>query len=769
MNDKDFAPLTPICVKNLSDRLYEKRKTGAIEVERIVKDLVTNSKRSQIKRVLKILGDDFALSNNPNARNGGFIGLAASAIALGKEANNYVEDLIRPVVPSFTDQDSRVRYYACEALYNICKVCRGFVLPYFNEIFDGVSKLIADTEVNVKNGAEVLDRLIKDIVTESSSFDLKAFIPLLRERVYARDPYARQFIVSWVAVLDAVPDINMLVLLPEILDGLFKILGDQKPEIRKMCENVLKDFLNSIDTNPAEVKFEGMSNILILNCHNDDEIIQCTAMTWLTVFISKAGRTMLLNAPGIIKAVLPCLTNNSPKVVLDAARKLNSEMKTLICEQDDSPTPLLGSPIDGEIKDQTDTDKEEIIYDKTGDRVIQLDVKNVISVLCHMLENGHFQSKIAVLDWINHLLQKVPNKTFLNMDILFPALLRCLTDESEEVVLLDLEALAEISSNPSGQITPDLQMAVEKPPRELTPDRKDKKDKEGKKRPSDPRQSAVRKGDNSSKLPKAKLTVEYESKHGLNVYFTKFMVSLLDMFKVDQQSTEPKEREYFIIRQLSHLLNAEDIFQSFSKILVIEEDLDFAKKMVQTLNTILLTSTELFGLRSQLKTLNSQDSCSLFCNLYMSWCHSPIATVALCFLSQNYSHACQLLQTFGDLEVTVDFLKEIDKLVQLIESPIFAYLRLQLLDVQNNQDLIKSLYGLLMLLPQSEAFKLLRYRLDCIPHYQLALMNDKQKTKSSVADQRPFVSHLNFLDLLQHFKQVQEKHRQKAIAVKQRR
>jgi hypothetical protein len=58
-----------------------------------------------------------------------------------QEANNYVEDLIRPVVPSCTDQDSRVRFYACEALYNICKVCRGFVLPFFNEIFDGVSKV----------------------------------------------------------------------------------------------------------------------------------------------------------------------------------------------------------------------------------------------------------------------------------------------------------------------------------------------------------------------------------------------------------------------------------------------------------------------------------------------------------------------------------------------------------------------------------------------------------------------------------------------------
>jgi vacuole morphology and inheritance protein 14 len=34
MNEKDYAPLTAICVKNLSDKLYEKRKTGAMEVER---------------------------------------------------------------------------------------------------------------------------------------------------------------------------------------------------------------------------------------------------------------------------------------------------------------------------------------------------------------------------------------------------------------------------------------------------------------------------------------------------------------------------------------------------------------------------------------------------------------------------------------------------------------------------------------------------------------------------------------------------------------
>ena len=38
----------------------------------------------KIRRILKILGDDFALSNHPNARKGGSIGLAATAIGLGK-------------------------------------------------------------------------------------------------------------------------------------------------------------------------------------------------------------------------------------------------------------------------------------------------------------------------------------------------------------------------------------------------------------------------------------------------------------------------------------------------------------------------------------------------------------------------------------------------------------------------------------------------------------------------------------------------------------
>ncbi|PNJ61742.1 VAC14 isoform 8, partial [Pongo abelii] len=192
----------------------------------------------------------------------------------------------------------------------------------------------------------------------------------------------------------------------------------------------------------------------------------------------------------------------------------------------------------------------------------------------------------------------------------------------------------------------------------------------------------------------------------MNSYFYKFMINLLKRFSSERKLLEV--RGPFIIRQLCLLLNAENIFHSMADILLREEDLKFASTMVHALNTILLTSTELFQLRNQLKDLKTL----------------------------NYRHAYDLIQKFGDLEVTVDFLAEVDKLVQLIECPIFTYLRLQLLDVKNNPYLIKALYGLLMLLPQSSAFQLLSHRLQCVPNPELLQTEDSLKAapKSQKAD-----------------------------------
>ncbi len=116
--------------------------------------------------------------------------------------------------------------------------------------------------MSVKNGAELLDRLLKDIVAESApvhlpqypetekvrakfhdggvlvsqaedgsearddypglkkAFSLAHFMPLLAERIYVISPFTRSYLVSWIQVLDSVPDLELVTFLPEFLDGL---------------------------------------------------------------------------------------------------------------------------------------------------------------------------------------------------------------------------------------------------------------------------------------------------------------------------------------------------------------------------------------------------------------------------------------------------------------------------------------------------------------------------------------------------------------------
>ena len=100
--------------------------------------------------------------HQPHARNGGLIGLAAASIALGSvspvqiqskkarltrkqdDVARFLKSIVPPVLACFTDQDARVRYYACESMYNIAKVAKGEILLFFNDVFDALCKVGRD-------------------------------------------------------------------------------------------------------------------------------------------------------------------------------------------------------------------------------------------------------------------------------------------------------------------------------------------------------------------------------------------------------------------------------------------------------------------------------------------------------------------------------------------------------------------------------------------------------------------------------------------------
>ncbi|GFN83393.1 protein vac14 homolog [Plakobranchus ocellatus] len=112
----------------------------------------------------------------------------------------------------------------------------------------------------------------------------------------------------------------------------------------------------------------------------------------------------------------------------------------------------------------------------------------------------------------------------------------------QEVVLLDLEVLSQISSNPAGFGLPDNKTVHS---------------------PSQEKSSGSDKSAGELKL---------------NPFFTRLMNGLVDWFKKDKQLLE--DRGAFIIRQLSIYLSAEAIFRSLPEILTEESDVAMASTMV---------------------------------------------------------------------------------------------------------------------------------------------------------------------------------------------
>ncbi|KAG5513603.1 hypothetical protein PMAC_001035 [Pneumocystis sp. 'macacae'] len=707
-------------LQGLQNRLYEKRKSAAYEVEKLTRECFNNNDTTRIKQIIDILCQDFIYgpSRVANATFGGLIGLAAVVIAIGQDVSEYLEDIVPTVLSCFLDQEHRVRYYACESMYNIAKVAKGEILLYFNEIFDALSKLSSDTEPSVKNGAELLDRLIKDIVSEkatsyisvlrspspvdspkvlsvdpsvpviveetkrSSVFSLEKFIPMLSERIYVINPFTRMFLVSWITVLDSVPDLELITYLPKFLDGLIKFLSDSHQDVRNATDRILTDFLSEIkrisnirkelllkkvkssvfyqssvnsDDNDGNCKYEDIqkddlmfnedgkwisgqdvfihySKIIEILLPHIKESIQLMALRWIAEFFNICPVDLLKFTPRLISLVLPALSLGGESS-RQAALEINQNLCNLVSEvlETDKITSKL-TQFHSSKSSSKSIDLSFQQFMKIGSQENDifsfrdiLDYSNTVNALTLQFSDEHEQTRIAALNWLIMLHNLAPQKVLTLNDGTFPALLKILSDPNDEIYRRLLET-----------------------------------------------------------------------------------------------------RGSLIVRQLCIYLKSEKIYCTLAKNLEKDEDLEFASIMVQNLNNNLMTSPELSGFRKRLKNLEFKDGQSLFISLYRCWCHNAVATFSLCLLAQAYEQASNLLQIFAELEMTVSMLVQIDTLVQLLESPVFTYLRLQLLEPDKYPYLYKCLYGLLMLLPQSSAFSTLNNRLNSVSSIGLFQFFSKQ-------------------------------------------
>ncbi|KAL8686421.1 MAG: hypothetical protein Q9224_005452, partial [Gallowayella concinna] len=574
------------------------------------------------------------------------------------------------------------------------------------------------------------------------------FIPLLQERIYVLSPFARTFLVSWVTLLDTIPDLELVFYLPAFLGGLFKFLSDPNRDVHVATQGALERFLTEIkkiarikrgieesrkgqsDGKPkasnssdsasdhtehsvlneksdiadgdsgaapgsqgshgdgdwvpgqdVHVDHPKILDILVTFLESPSEEETKTALRWIDNFFEVCPEDILAFVPSLLSKVLPAMASEVDAVRQTANRLNSSLMDFIVSLPDESPSDNSRQTAPSKVPTQAlkDADEKARRSSTPTPKTPQPSEQDAESK-----REGETSMPTPPPEPA-----AVPAKSAVQLD--YAAAVGALTlhflNEHEATRVASLAWLIMLHRR-----APDRVLATNDGtfPALL-------------KTLSDPAEAVV---------TRDLQLLSQISKNSDDSYFNLFMTNLLQLFCTDRRLLET--RCNLIIRQLCVSLSAERIYRTLADCLEKDEDLEFASIMVQNLNNNLITAPELADLRKRLRNIETRDGQTFFVALFRSWCHNAVATFSLCLLAQAYEQAYNLLQIFAELEMTVNMLIQIDKLVQLLESPVFTYLRLQLLEPEKYPHLYKCLYGLLMLLPQSSAFAALKNRLNSV-------------------------------------------------------
>ncbi|RNF26970.1 HEAT repeat-containing protein [Trypanosoma conorhini] len=223
--------------------------------------------------------------------------------------------------------------------------------------------------------------------------------------------------------------------------------------------------------------------------------------------------------------------------------------------------------------------------------------------------------------------------------------------------------------------------------------------------------------------------------------FDHFISRLVDLFHAKADVLLPKAPT--IIKQLQLRYQGEDLSQceklclKLSAVLSVHEDKRFLEKVVITLSTMVLTSREFLPLREILnRGVGDERARTTLVGMYPCWRYNTVAALSLCLLSRAYEHAFQLIQFMGSLEMSAAALLQLERLVRLIESPIFAYIRISLMEPSRCLPLVRTLFSMQLILPQGSPQQSLLYRrLKVIP--SLVTLERESQAREASKEESP--------------------------------
>lgn len=338
--------------------------------------------------------------------------------------------------------------------------------------------------------------------------------------------------------------------------------------------------------------------IILYTGSNYNDVVRFRALTWIHELLNTSPLSFLPYLSGLLASILPCLSmtksqsayiedgvvinytntktstraNFVPSYDIQAiADVINEKVKTLVTDElkRESHTHTQG---DGNADDEKGGQAAAAASAAAIQKLnIQqtVELKNVMEVLVSNFTLKNSLTKVAVLKWIIHLDTEIPEKVKLyREEEIYATLIDLLSEDLEyEVLDLDLQVLGRILTSPYVE------------------------------------EEAA--GDQRKLVYSSVTNIAY-----FNRFISTFLIYLADKSYLEKKG-------FNIIKQLCKYVNPEDVYLSLSFNLYESNMLiDNKDKIIQALNKILLTSSELYNLRFNLRDSGSSKSYAIFTDLY---------------------------------------------------------------------------------------------------------------------------------------------------------
>jgi len=641
----------------------------------------------------------------------------------------------------------------------IIKLIRGkrkLCLLYFNHLFEGLIFLYIHCDKDIRNYGYALDELLKDEISnlfledyttannnfiknqnsntindgnnEKLKFPMLYLLGKLNENSH---PALKILTISWIAFLESISEVKLFNYMNKIIPELFNLLCVTTKDVYQSSEFCLKKILCDIETQYESIScdcpeiIKEILETIIQNCMRVDENIKICSFEWLEMFLRKIDSILeKLKSNDDEKKLKEILYQNTcennfikgniipPKQYFDYKNENKGEnksdsneyralreiihknnkllLKVGLMETNEKkkkfstdllinniPNKLFSSILNVLISNTSDDNgfpslafqnvKQcnqifKSIIEKYPLNLLENNLEDLEKVLSSFLDKPLNDSCILlILEWTNQLYNQFESKLFKNEDEYIRKLVHIIPENNKNIIVKILNTLCLICSKQPSYIDSVINLIIQK------------------------------------------------------LYKSQNLIPSCGII---------------ILKTLSNTIDIFNIVTIISDQLLKTKDIDFVIKLTKTLNMFLLSDNKcqklinelskkrymLFKSNENNNSINDKNKIdnNLFEKLFCLWAFNPFMTVLLTMYCNYFELSYYLTLELSKMNLQESDYIELCQIVQIFESSIFNSIRLKLIRPKKNIFLVKTLYALLMLLPQSNSFDALNSRIQSV-------------------------------------------------------